>query len=271
MAEIRRVADLAPAGALTASVFRKHARVDVGAVRRRFGTWADALKAAGLTHRSSDSLGGAGNRASRRMSNEEVLETLRGLAARLGRATLTVDDVEQHLPFARETLSRRWGSSQAAFSAAGLVSSKGGRPYTDEECFENLLAVWTHYGRPPMRREMRLPPSRVGGEAYARRFGTWMKALAAFVDRINQDREPETDRQPATRQQPAAEVPRVMPPTRSSEHSREIRLGLRFRVLHRDRFKCVLCGDHPARNANCVLHVDHIIPWSHEARRARTI
>jgi 5-methylcytosine-specific restriction endonuclease McrA len=33
-------------------------------------------------------------------------------------------------------------------------------------------------------------------------------------------------------------------------------------VLHRDRFKCMLCGDHPARNAECVLHVDHVIPWS---------
>ncbi|RJF69847.1 HNH endonuclease [Rhodopseudomonas palustris] len=54
------------------------------------------------------------------------------------------------------------------------------------------------------------------------------------------------------------------PPTRRglAEDSREFPLGLRFRVLHRDRFKCVLCGDHPARNVECNLHIDHLVPWS---------
>ncbi|OPF97565.1 HNH endonuclease [Rhodopseudomonas palustris] len=33
-------------------------------------------------------------------------------------------------------------------------------------------------------------------------------------------------------------------------------------MLHRDRFKCVLCGDHPARNVECNLHIDHLVPWS---------
>ena len=128
-----------------------------------------------------------------------------------------------------------------------------------------MLAVWTHYGRPPLHREMSLPPSKVGAKAYIKRFKTWNKALAAFVERVNRDTEPA----------PAPEAQGIVDtnaddsassegPTcrRIPEDSREIPLGLRFRVLHRDRFKCVLCGDHPARNAECVLHVDHIIPWS---------
>ena len=44
--------------------------------------------------------------------------------------------------------------------------------------------------------------------------------------------------------------------------NRDVPLGLRFRVLSRDRFRCVLCGDNPPSNNECVLHVDHIIPWS---------
>jgi len=48
----------------------------------------------------------------------------------------------------------------------------------------------------------------------------------------------------------------------SLEEMRDIKMGFRFRVLYRDRFKCVLCGDHPARNMECILHVDHVIPWS---------
>jgi 5-methylcytosine-specific restriction endonuclease McrA len=46
------------------------------------------------------------------------------------------------------------------------------------------------------------------------------------------------------------------------EDLHEIKLGLRYEVLRRDRFRCVLCGASPATQLGCVLHVDHVIPWS---------
>ena len=127
-----------------------------------------------------------------------------------------------------------------------------------------MLAVWSHHGRPPMHKEMSEPPSTVGGKAYIRRFGTWNKALAAFVDRIGQDNEPDArERVSVLASVSPPLLVSVMPEARRvAEDARDIPLGLRFRVLHRDRFKCVLCGDHPARNTECVLHLDHLIPWS---------
>jgi 5-methylcytosine-specific restriction endonuclease McrA len=46
------------------------------------------------------------------------------------------------------------------------------------------------------------------------------------------------------------------------EDQRQVKLGLRYEVLKRDRFRCVLCGASPATHLGCVLHVDHVIPWS---------
>jgi hypothetical protein len=38
-----------------------------------------------------------------------------------------------------------------------------------------------------------------------------------------------------------------------------IPLGMRYKVLSRDNFKCTLCGESPATNPKIKLHVDHII------------
>jgi hypothetical protein len=259
--ELRRVAHLVPDRPITASLFSEHSRVDRNTVAHRFGSWVSALKAAGLGDRLPN---GAGNHVSRDLSDEQVIQALRDLAAQLGKVTLTVSDVEAHLPFGRATLIRRWGTSHAAFKAAGLLPSRSGRRYEDVECLDNLLSVWTHYSRQPNFREMGLPPSRVPASAYVRRFGSWMKALSAFVTLINADQrkavlDPDLEiskHQPI----PASSPSEITPDTPDAD--RRISLGLRFRVLHRDHFKCVLCGDHPARNPDCMLHVDHVIPWS---------
>jgi hypothetical protein len=262
LVELRRVAALVPEGALTAAVIRNRARVGMQTIRRRFGNLPCALEAAGLAHRFSENLGSCGAHASVRMSDDEVLDALRRLAGDLHKSELTVINVAEHLPFSGETLRRRWGTSRAAFEAAGLTATNVGRRYTDEECFANMLVVWTHCGRPPMYRELGLPPSQVGGKAYVKRFGTWNKALEAFVERVNCDQEQSDEPQSIDPSRPVQLIAGRTKTARSPEDNREIPLGLRFRVLTRDRFKCVLCGDNPSRDDECVLHVDHIIPWS---------
>lgn len=262
LAEIVRVADLLPDGPLTAIRFDQVARVGRNTVARRFGSWANAVTAAGLSNRLAEVQGTRGGiqAAIHKMTDEEVLEALRGLAKRLGKSALSSRDIDDHLPFGPETLRRRWGSSKAAYAAAGLEQLALGRRYTDEECFNNLLNVWTYYGRPPKHGEMNIPPSSVGAKAYVRRFGTWRKALSAFVDRVNQD--------PAVPGEQTSVTSVDLDKAKSEvEHTpqrdtRDIPLGMRFKVLSRDRFKCVLCGDNPATNPGCVLHVDHIVPWS---------
>ena len=44
--------------------------------------------------------------------------------------------------------------------------------------------------------------------------------------------------------------------------SRNISASLRYKIMKRDNFKCVLCGASPAKDPSIELHIDHIIPWS---------
>ena len=51
--------------------------------------------------------------------------------------------------------------------------------------------------------------------------------------------------------------------TRVIKRKREnIGLKLRYEILRRDNFKCSKCGDSPAINQSCNLHIDHIVPFS---------
>ena len=122
-----------------------------------------------------------------------------------------------------------------------------------------------------MYRDMQRAPSQVGGTAYVKRYGGWLKALEAFVERVNADSGDAPSAAEATVLEPEAK-PRTdcLDSFQSAEDRRDIRLGQRFRVLKRDNFKCVLCGNTPAIDPTCTLHVDHVLPFSRGGKTADT-
>lgn len=252
IAELRRVATLVPDKIMTIAAYERHARANRGTLYRYFGSWAAALTAAGLADRL--------NPRQRPMSRDEISKEIRELAAQLGKEELTLPEVQRHLQISPDRLRREWGTARKAFEAAGIRGTNLGRRYSDEDCFDNLLAVWTHYGRPPEYREMARPPSEVGGKAYVLRFGSWNKALATFVERVNA--EPDVSSPPDARGRESIVSAGPAALSKGSRGPRDVPLGIRFKVLRRDSFRCVLCGDNPPANPKCVLNVDHIIPWS---------
>lgn len=247
--ELRRVAVLVQAPKLTKKQFDALAKVHSSTLGRRFGGWRRALEAAGLSDRIDVS--------SLSKSREEILALIVATAAKLNKSTLTIQEFETHTGLSVEPARRVFGTWKHALEAAGMVQSPLAKRYTDEQCFENLLSVWTHYGRPPQHNEMNRAPSQVGSKAYVRRWGTWRKALQAFVQRVNNGE---------TRAVPVENIPAKNPPPSSrpvpDRGPREIPLALRYYVLRRDNFRCVTCGASPAITPGVVLHIDHIHPWS---------
>jgi hypothetical protein len=189
-------------------------------------------------------------------TDEALLDEIRRVSVVLGGRPLTqvafnVTSGKVH----PQTVIRRFGGWKKALAKAGLDDRFVVRNYTDQECFENLAEVWTHYGRPPAYREMFQPPSKIQGKTYVYRWGTWRKALKTFVDWANAEdqlQELISEPQASGSSQPPVE------PNLSEADRRQVRPGLRFKVFMRDRFRCLACGRSPATHLNIELHADHI-------------
>ena len=190
------------------------------------------------------------------VSREDVVVEIKRVSFQLGREDITVEDFNTHASYSIGTVRTHFKYWRQALEAAGLNARPTSVRYSDEECFENLLRVWTALGRPPKYLEMGAPPSHVGGKAYLSRWGSWVKALEAFVHRIEQDTVTAV-----TMEARPTPISRASQATYSDDG--RIRLGIRYRVLVRDHFKCCLCGSSPATDPACRLHVDHIHPYSH--------
>lgn len=265
LAELRRVAGLmAPRQALTIARFNEYAKVDASSVRRRFGGWGNALSAAGLSHLYSGRTISSKMRSqdARRMRDDEIIGELRRVASEIGSETLTQAQFDARCEISASAVRRRFGSWAKGLAAAGLRPVSMGRRYSEDDYFENLLAVWTKLGRQPRYAEMALPPSSISPGAYEARWGSWTKALAAFVEKMNADETPAVV-------QGGDEGAATPPPAAvllATENRRKIPLGLRYNVLRRDNFKCVLCGNSPAVDPTCRLHVDHVLPFTKGGR-----
>lgn len=265
--EIRRVANLTGSEPLTIREFQEHARVGISTIRRHFDTWRKALKTAGLEHLYNDSKSITNKmkvQHGKGMSDNEIVTVIRAVASELETDTLTIEEFNQHAPISASTACRHFGGWGKALKKAGLVPKKLQQRYTDEECFENLLEVWTYYGRPPKYHEMPLPPSMISVRAYIDRWGSWRKSLKAFVDYVNKEEVLEQQEKskyapidPAENQES-----KLFDKSLPDANRREIKIGLRYKILKRDCFRCVKCGRSPATTYGLELHVDHIKPWS---------
>ena len=137
-------------------------------LRRRFGSWAKVLAAAGLSiehHNEGVRL-------------EEALADLRFVAERLKMASLTQLEYSTHGLYTSAPLLRHFGSWLKALEAAGLKPSRS-YGISEETLFANLEMIWSTLGRQPKYGEIAKPLSTYSAGTYEQRFGSCRKALEA--------------------------------------------------------------------------------------------
>lgn len=196
----------------------------------------------------------------RGITDEELLNDMRHCASVLGRETITRDEYETIGKVHVSTVHRRFGSWVKALELAGLKPSRSKIGITEDELFENIKSLWIRLGRQPRYGEVKSPDSQFSNTTYENRFGSWLKALEAFIVWVNNE-ESDYVQQDVNEEQGIFDFPSQK---LSDKHRtrREISDRQRFRILVRDGFQCRTCGASPLKTPGVELHVDHILPWS---------
>lgn len=182
----------------------------------------------------------------RNVPDDELVAELLRVAELVGQGTVTIDQFNEHGKFHSTTLTRRFGSWFKALDKAGLRKTRN-LNIPNEDLFENLVSVWLSLGRQPKYQDLTRDKSAFSAGTYEKRFGSWRKALEAFVAWANDGVSPQS-----------SESEGVQP--RQRRTPRNINWRLRALVLMRDGARCQLCGTGVQDGAT--LHVDHIHPWS---------
>lgn len=182
----------------------------------------------------------------RNSSEEELISDVINVAKKLNKDKLTINEYNDHGNFYATTLTRRFGSWFIVLEKAGLKKTRNLK-ITNDELFENIVTVWNTIGRQPRYNDIKPSISLFSAGTYEKRFGSWRKALEAFVAWAN-----DAD--------VAKSEPNIEKNISINKSPRNISWRLRALVLMRDGAYCQMCGATPQSGAK--LHVDHIIPWS---------
>ncbi len=247
---------------VTSVEYRNHGKYGSKALAKRFGqSWFDVLNAAGL----------GATRSRLNIPTGEMLEDIRQIASQLNKQTLTQQEYQDHGGrFSCSTICKRFeGSWFKAIESIGLGPSRT-FGITDEEYFQNLEKIWIKLGRQPLYREVEKPFSTFCVGAYEYRFGSWRKALEAFVAYMNTEETTLDTIKPVVKE--VLPLPTFAPTQRrplSNEKTpmvhqtkRQVSDRLRFRVFYRDGMVCKICGKSRAKYHDLEIVVDHIFPWA---------
>src|SRR3989344_7729070 len=188
----------------------------------------------------------------RNTPDKDFLDDLKLVAKTLGKTSVTRADYDDKGRFHSSTLVRRFDTWYNALEKAGLDKTRTPMNLPMEELFYNLEEMWVKLGRQPRYSEVLKPFSKYSVDTYEHRFGTWLKALKAFVEYINDEGAilPAGNIKGSDKTQPLHKT------------TRNINWRLRFIVMRRDNFKCQSCGRSPATDPSIILHVDHKKAWA---------
>lgn len=164
--EIQRVAEKL-GNSPSINEFREHGSISVTTYYDRFGSWNEAIEAAGYTP----------NDPQEKVSKEELIEELHRIAEKLNEKP-TVEQMNNHGEYWVSTYRNRFGSWNDALSAAGYEVELKGADISKADLLEEIERLADELDKTPTSDEME-EIGNYGSRTYYRRFGSWNDALEA--------------------------------------------------------------------------------------------
>ena len=189
----------------------------------------------------------------RNIPEQELLDNLLRVSVRLKTNTLTTAEYNEFGEFHFATYQRRFGNWNKALEKAGLKATLN-QNITRDELLLNIEKVWVTLGRQPTQRDLHPPISKYTSKPYYSKYGTWRKALDAFVEFITSDNKQEIEKTEVEENTSKEDEIVFKHKTKRQPSER-----LKVQVLMRDGNKCRLCGI-ILTGEN--IHFDHILAWS---------
>jgi hypothetical protein len=182
----------------------------------------------------------------------ELLNDLKKVSERLGTDRISSRQYDENGgKYSSGTVATRLGGWNKALEKAGL-SLVQQREVSEQELFKNMEDLWINIGTQPVFRNIKPPLSKYSSHQYVTKFGTWRKALIAFVEFINSDVE-------VAEENSIEETVQKIEPVIKHVTKRLPSERLKVQVLMRDGNICRLCGITVTGED---IHFDHIFPWS---------
>lgn len=147
--------------------FREQGEYSASTYYSRFGSWNDAIEAAGCQPNEPDS----------KIPKEDLREEMQRLAEELGKKP-TASEMNERGKYWRSTYKNEFGSWNEALKAAGFEPETIGANITDAELIKEIERLADELGHPPTSREMQSEGD-FDPRTFDRHFGSWNKALEA--------------------------------------------------------------------------------------------
>lgn len=276
--DVIRVSKIYEKDTLTKKEYQAHGKYGGNTFDRHFGGWNNTLELCGLRVNDSQRHAAQGAHNYGHITDQQLIDDLVRVANILGTPTFSSREYAIHGEWSRGTYFNRFKTWNDALKAAGLQPyvQVSGRKIETEKILEEIERIWVKLGRQPTTTDIRNGISIYSLNTFARHFGSWRKALVAFVNSVNADESSDSpDRPDAKSHEPVlrdvlhsskSHIPVVggvhQSTTVRHKTHREPNLRLRFKVFVRDHFSCCVCGASPSKDSSVELHVDHIKPWS---------
>jgi len=243
--DLKRISLLLGKRSLTIEEYNKHGRYSSAMIKKKIG-WNEALVQAGL-------------QINKRMniSDNELLQDLRTAAAAISPRKLTQEEYNSIGKFSSATIKNKFGWNKAL----AIVELEISLPQfiTEDDLFTNLANVWTTLGKQPGRDYMSSPLSKYSHAPYVKGYGSWRKALEAFVEYVNgNSKDTPREKEPAIQEKES-----ILSTVDKHKTKRSLSNRLKVQVMMRDLkdgyVRCALCQKGLTWED---MHFDHKIAWA---------